>query len=113
MNYFRTFTLCLALLVGQFAAADIRIITLASEISLSEFRVPASMNGVASYKKCESCKLQVVSVTGDTRYKFNHREVTLKEFRKSLSTVTNRERRTVIVMHHLESDVITSIALNL
>ena len=113
MNYFRTLTLCLALLVGHFATADIRTITLASEISLSEFRVPASVNGVASFKKCESCELQVVSVTRDTRYEFNHRVVTLQDFRSSLSTVTNRERETVIVMHHLESDVITSISLNL
>jgi hypothetical protein len=113
MNTLRTLTLILALLVGQFAAADIRTITLASEISLSEFRVPASMNGVASFKKCESCELQVVSVTRNTRYEFNRHEVTLQEFRRSLSTVTNRERRTVIVMHHLESDVITSISLNL
>ena len=113
MNTFRTLTLILALLVGQFAAADIRTISLASEVSLSEFRVPASANGVASFKKCESCKLQVVSVTSNTRYEFNHRNVTLQDFRSALSTVTNRERRTVIVMHHLESDVITSISLNL
>jgi len=113
MNYFRTFTLCLALLVGQFVAADIKTITLASEISLSEFRAPASINGVASFRKCESCELQVVSVTRNTRYEFNRHVVTLQKFRKSLATVTNRERETVIVKHHLESDVITSISLNL
>jgi hypothetical protein len=113
MNYFRIFTLSLALLVGQFAAADIKTITLASEISLSAFRVPASVNGVASFKKCESCEMQVVSVTRDTRYEFNRNVVTLQEFRRSLAPLTNRERKTVIVMHHLESDVITSISLNL
>jgi hypothetical protein len=113
MNTLRTFTICLALLISHLATADIKTIALASEVSLSEFRVPASVNGVASFKTCESCELQVVSVTSNTRYEINHRTVKLQEFRKSLSTVSNRDRKTVIVMHHLESDVITSISINL
>jgi hypothetical protein len=113
MNAFRIGSLFVALLVAHFAAADIRTITLASEISLSDFRVPASENGVASFKECESCELKVVAVTSDTRYEFNGHTVTLQDFRKSLSKVSNREQETVIVMRHLESDVITSISLSL
>jgi hypothetical protein len=113
MNIWKSFVLGLTLIVGHSAMAEPRTIALASEIALSEFRVPASANGVASFKACATCELQVVSVTGHTRYEINNRVVTLRDFRKSLSTVTNRERRTVIVKHHLESDVITSISINL
>ena len=113
MNYLRTLTICLVLLASPFATADIKTIILASEISLSDFRVPASANGVASFKACESCDMQVVSVTSNTRYEINNRVVKLPDFRKSLSTVSNRDRKTVIVMHHLESDVITSISITL
>ncbi len=113
MNYFKTLTVCLALLIGQFAAADIRTIALASEITLSDFRAPSSVNGVTSFKTCEDCRLQVVSVTKNTRYQINNHTVTLQNFRKSISTLVDRERETVIVTHHLESDVITSISINL
>lgn len=113
MNHLKNIFLGLALVASQSATADFRTITLASEIALSDFRAPASVNGVASYKTCESCELEVVSVTASTRYEINNRAVTLQDFRISLGTVVNRERRTVIVMHHLESDVITSISIDL
>lgn len=113
MKYLRILTIGFVLFASQFAAADIKTIILASEVSLSEFRTPASANGIASFKKCESCDVQNVSVTENTRYAINNRVVSLPDFRRSLSTVTNRERKTVIVMHHLESDVITSISITL
>jgi biopolymer transport protein ExbD len=113
MNYWKNLGLCLALIAGHSATADIKTITLASEIALNNFRVPASASGVASFKACESCKTRTVNVTTSTRYEINKQAVTLQNFRKSLSTVVNRKRATVIVMHHLESDVITSISVDL
>jgi len=113
MRLLRIFALSLALFIGQFAAAVPKTITLANEVSLSEFRPPASLNGIVSFKTCASCELQVIAVTQNTRYSINNRTVKLQDFRQALSGVTNRERETVIVMHHLESDVVTSISINL
>ena len=113
MNYRNLLFLGIALLTWQSATAEMRVITLASEVALSEFRVPASPNGVASFKTCPECELQVVSVTQNTRYELNNQSVTLQDFRMSLSTVLDRDAATVIVMHHLESDLITLIAINL
>jgi hypothetical protein len=113
MNYLKTIALCLALVVSQLATADIKHITVASEVRLSDFRAPASVNGIASFKDCESCQLQNVSVTKNTRYEINNQVVTLQDFRKSLSTVTNRDRIAVTVIRHLESDVVTLISTNL
>jgi len=57
MNYLKTIALCLALVVSQLATADIKHITVASEVRLSDFRAPASVNGIASFKDCESCRI--------------------------------------------------------
>jgi hypothetical protein len=43
----------------------------------------------------------------------NDEFVSLPEMRRSLALVSNRDRKTVIVMHHLESDLITQISIKL
>lgn len=113
MKYWQGLVLGFALIVGQTVIADFVTITRAHEVALSNFRVPASVNGIVSFKACESCDLQNVNVTSTTQYLLNSRAVPLAEFRKSLSTVQNRSEKTVGVMHHLESDVVTSISISL
>ena len=50
-----------ALLCGiGLANADMRTVERASEVVLSDFRAPASENGIASFKTCPDCKQQVV-----------------------------------------------------
>lgn len=95
------------------ALADFTTIELASEVRLSDFRAPQSANGVTSFKSCGNCDLQVVNVTGDTRYFVNGKSVELSEFRRQLSLVQDRDSEMVIVRHHLEDDVITAISVSL
>jgi hypothetical protein len=113
MNYWKGLVLGIALVAGNIAIADITTIVRAHEISLSDFRAPASVNGMVSFKNCESCDVRLVNVTSTTQYLLNNRSVTLPQFRKRLSTVQDRNVETVIVMHHIESDVVTSISINL
>ena len=105
--------ICLPILWASISLADIKTIELASEVRLSDFRAPQSANGVASFKACTVCDLQVVNVTGGTRYFVNGESVGLVEFRRRISLVPNRDEEIVIVRHHLEDDVVTVISVNL
>ncbi len=111
------FTQCIAIaalvLASQGVFADFTTVTRANEVRLSEFRLPASVNGIASFKPCGACAMKSVSVNAETRYQLNDQFVSLAEMRRSLATVGNRNRKAVIVMHHLESDLITQISIRL
>lgn len=113
MRFIRIMVLSALVFAGQIATADFTTVERANEVRLSEFRLPASLNGIAAFKACGACDMQTVNVNADTRYRLNDQFVTLPEMRRSLATVANRDRKTVIVMHHLESDLITQISIKL
>jgi len=113
MKFTKFIAIATLVLAASSAFAEFTTVTLASEVRLSEFRLPASVNGIASFKPCGACDMKAVSVNADTRYRLNDQVVTLPDMRRSLARVTNRNRKTVIVMHHLESDLITQISIKL
>lgn len=93
------------------AAADFRTVSRAHEVSLNDFRAPASANGGLSFRDCAECETHSVRVTENTRYVFNGRGLPLDKFRQAAATVNNREAATIIVLHHLKSDTIVSVSL--
>jgi biopolymer transport protein ExbD len=95
------------------AFAEFTVIVRAHEVALSDFRAPASANGITAFKPCRQCALLTVRVTPDTHYVLNNKIVQLADFRTALSTVTSRENETVIVNHHLKSDTVTAISITL
>lgn len=113
MKIIKVFVLAAFVFAGQSAMADFKTVTRANEVRLDEFRLPASVNGIASFKACGACAMQSVSVNAETRYLLNDEHVSLPDMRRSLALVSNRDLKTVIVMHHLESDLITQISVNL
>ena len=113
MRFIKLFVLAVFVFAGQAATADFKTVTRANEVRLNEFRLPASANGIASFKACGTCSMQTVNVNTETRYLLNNKDVSLSEMRRSLALVSNRDRKTVIVMHHLESDLITQISTKL
>ena len=113
MRFIKLIVLAVFVLAGQTAMADFKTVTRANEVRLNEFRLPASVNGIASFKACGTCGMQTVNVSTETRYVLNDEFVSLPEMRRSLALVSNRDRKTVIVMHHLESDLITQISIKL
>lgn len=95
------------------AGADFRTVQRAYEVVLSDFRAPATPNGTASFQPCESCDRMTVRVTPHTRYQVNNDVVELAEFRQQLRTISDRDAETVIVLHHLEADILTAISVTL
>ena len=95
------------------ALAEFTTVARAYEVALDDFRAPATANGTASFKACEDCQQMTKRVTPDTVYVLNNRKVRLADFRDAVSRVSNRQDETVIVLHHLELDIVTSISVEL
>ena len=95
------------------AAADFRTTTEVYEIDLINLRLPGTEGGTLALKECDDCETQTLRVSAGTRYVLNHRDVTLVEFKKAISRVTNREDVIVDVFHHLESNTATTVRVSL
>ena len=95
------------------AAGDFTTIERAYEIALSDFTVPVTQNGSVMFRQCADCDTKIVRMTPATNFIVNGEVVELKEFRKSVFQIHDRARTTVIVMHHLQSDTITALSVNL
>ncbi len=98
---------------GLSAAAEDRIISLAYELALSDFRPPATQNGGAAFKTCGTCERIIVRVTPATRYSVNGKSLRLEDFKKAIRQANDRDEKGVIVLHHLESDTIKSIKVSI
>ena len=99
--------------LGLSAAAEDRIISVAYEVALSDFRAPVTAHGGADFKPCGSCERIIVRVTPATRYSINNKTVRLEDFRKAVGQVRDRDDHLVIVLHHLESDTIKSLNVSI
>ena len=95
------------------AAADLTTITAAYEVAVSDLRLPVSENGTLTFKQCPDCEAQTLRVSGRTRYLLDDRYVALAEFKNQLRRVRNRNTVAATVMHHLESNTITAVRVNL
>jgi hypothetical protein len=51
----------------------------------------------------------MVRVSAGTRYAINGKTVRLADFRRAVSQASDRDDKTVTVLHHLESNTIESI----
>ena len=99
--------------LGLTAAAEDRIISLAYEITLSDFNAPVTANGGVTFKECAECEQIRSRVTPNTRYTINDKTVRLEDFRKAVTQVRNPDEKLVIVLHHLESDTIKSLDVSI
>ena len=115
MNLMNTKTLLAVTLIflGLSVDAEDRIISLAYELSLSDFSAPVTQNGGATFKTCATCERIIVRVTPATRYSINGKSVRLEDFRIAVRQVSDRDEKDVTVLHHLESDTIKSINVSL
>ena len=109
----RKLFLALVVCLSLPAAAEFTTIERAYEIALSDFTVPVSQSGSVMFRQCADCETKIVRMTQATSFVINGESVELKEFRKSVFEIRDRVRTTVIVMHHLESDTITAVKVNL
>ena len=92
------------------ATAQFTTITEAYEVAVSDMRLPRNTGGTLTFRQCADCEVQTLLVNSRTRYVLNDRDVELAEFKERLAGARNK---TATVMHHLESNTITAIMVNL
>ena len=110
----KTITLATALLLMLAAPAEAqfgKLITDAYEVRLSALRLPQGKAGSIAFKKCDECDYTTRLTTPATRWVINHQPVTLEEFKAGLVRVEDRNNAYVTVVHHLESDRVTEVAI--
>jgi len=95
------------------AAADFTTLIAAYEVSFSDLRMPRNEGGTLTFRPCAGCELETVRVNSKTRYVLNDRDLELKDFREELKRVRNKKMEGATVMHHLESNTITAVKVNL
>jgi hypothetical protein len=95
------------------AAADTKLIQRAYEVALSDLRLPQEEGGALMFKSCDDCEYLRVRVGTGTTYRLNGQVMSLTKFRAALLSVEDREGQPVTVLHHLELDLVTNVAVNL
>lgn len=110
---FKVLISTLLLSIAFAASADMRVVSQAYEVSLNDIRMPLNLAGTIEFKECDSCDYVMQRVNANTRYQLNGRSISLEEFRFAIEKVEDRKAPTVTVLHHLESDRVTMIAVNL
>ena len=92
--------------------AQFRTIAEAYEVRLSDLRLPQSEGGTLAFKTCDACPYESKLVSNDMQWILDGRSLPLEDFRRDLSTVTDRENTPVMVLHHLESDRVTRVSVH-
>lgn len=95
------------------AAAEFRTVKAAYEVRLTELRLPQNEAGTIAYKTCGECAFQTTRVSGETSWVLNGRSMSLAKFREGLANIEDRDNKYVTVMHHLESNRVTKVAISL
>ena len=101
----------LALLLTLPAAAQFRLITQGYEVALSDVRLPQADGGTIAYKPCSDCDYKTSRLARDARWAINGRVMRLQEFRKRMSSVTDRQDKTLTVTRHVETNRITMVSI--
>ncbi|MDH4107886.1 MAG: hypothetical protein OEW35_06195 [Gammaproteobacteria bacterium] len=113
MNALKKIIPALLLVSSMVAGADGVLITRTYEVPLNLFRMPGARNGTLTFRVCDECETLTFRVTEGTDYVVNSDTRELKDFRKTLARVRDRASATVMVTHHLESDTVTTVRIDL
>jgi len=108
-------TLLVAILLGLSlpVAAEFRTVSLAHEVSLSNLRMPVSVNAGVAFRPCDDCELTTIRSTPTTLFIVNGRPVPLKEFREMVFQVRDRANNIVTVLEHLETNTLVSVSVTI
>jgi hypothetical protein len=94
------------------ASADPQVISRAYELTLADFRPPATENGGVRFKACANCEFMTLQVGPGTRYTLDGRPIKLENLLKQIIRFRDRDAVFVGVLHHLESDTAQLIAVS-
>lgn len=108
----KSFLIAALLSLSLSAAADFTTIAEVHELALSDVRIPATPSSGIVFRDCADCEMQVIRVTPSTRYTINGTAYDLKEFRRRVFDIRDREKTFVAITHHLEADIVTAVSVS-
>jgi len=111
--HIRKLLVALLMTLSLSATADFITTEEGYEVALSDMTVPVTSTGSLVFKECEDCDAKSIRMSRNTRFIVGGRTVELQEFRKRVFQVRDRTSVPVTIMHHLESDTIVSVSVNL
>ena len=94
------------------SAQDGRVISQAHELTLADFRAPATTNGGITFKACPTCEYITARVGPNTRYTLDGKDIRLVDLRNALRGIRDRESVYVTVLRHLETNTVKKIAVS-
>ena len=95
------------------AAAEFRTVQEAHEVRLADLRLPQNEVGTISFRSCIKCEFRTARVNGETTWVLNGRSMSLAKFRQGVAAVEDRDNKYVTVLHHLENNQVTKVAVSL
>lgn len=111
--HIRKLLVALLMTISLSATADFVTIAEGYEVALSDMTIPVTSTGSLVFTECADCDARMIRMTRNTRFIVNGHTVELQEFRKQVFQVRDRTTVPVTIMHHLESDTITYISVEL
>ena len=82
------------------------------EVNLANLRLPQNEAGTVGFKPCEDCAYMVKRVGSDTEWVFDGRTMSLKDFKRNLRRISDREGTPVTVVHHFKTDRVSRVSVH-
>ena len=82
------------------------------EAQLSEIRLPQSDSGTVGFKPCEKCEYRVRRISASTEWVFDGETMSLKDFKRNLRRISDRDGTPVTVVENFELDQVTRVAVH-
>jgi len=112
MNSIRTITLLLALGITSAATAQIRTLVEAVETAPENIILPASANGMMTFRGCsDECdkEYQRVQLTPESRFSVDGRTVKFEDFRREFVAIKRSDKSYALVSYDTTNGTLTSL----
>ena len=93
------------------AAAQLRTIAQAHELSLGDIRLPQSEHGTIAFRLCASCPMKLTRISADAQWFFNGSRLSLEDFLIQVAQLADHEEVDATLLHHLKNDQVTKVSV--
>ena len=82
------------------------------EARLSELRLPQNDAGTVGFKPCADCAYVTKRVNANTEWVLDGQRMSLKDFKRNLRRISDREGTPVTVVENLELEQVTRVSVH-
>ena len=108
---FKVLIIAALLVLALPAGAERAVLQQAYEVAASDLRLPRAAGGTLALRECATCDYRVLRVAPGASFTVNGRAVQPDKFRALLEQREDADSKPVVVIHHLERNQVTSVAV--